>query len=78
MNINEPKTNTSAEYTRRLSKALEFIDQHLDQSIRLDDIAKSSYFSPYHFHRIFHALVGETVNDYVTRFFTLWLQSESF
>lgn len=67
MSMSERKTNTSAEYTRRINRALEFINQHLDQSIRLDDVANASHFSAFHFHRIFHALVGETVNDYVSR-----------
>ncbi|MDX1812929.1 MAG: GyrI-like domain-containing protein, partial [Gammaproteobacteria bacterium] len=61
------KASTTTEYTRRINKALEFIHQNLDQTIRLDDIAGASYFSSFHFHRIFHALVGETVNDYVSR-----------
>lgn len=61
------KTNTAAEYSRRINKTLEFIEQHIDQPLQLDDIAKSSHFSPFHFHRIFHGLVGETVNDYVSR-----------
>ena len=67
MNIRKTKTSTSAEYSRRIGKALEFIDGHIDQIIRLEDLAKVSHFSAYHFHRIFHAMVGETVNDYVTR-----------
>ncbi len=61
------KLNTSAEYTRRINSALEFIDCHIDQVLQLDDVARASHFSPYHFHRIFHALVGETVNEYVSR-----------
>lgn len=61
------KTATQIEYARRIGKALEFIHQHLDQVIRLEDVAAASCFSPYHFHRIFHAVVGETVNDYVHR-----------
>lgn len=61
------KSNTSAEYIRRINKALKFIEDHLDHPIQLDDIASASHFSSYHFHRIFHALVGETVNDYVSR-----------
>ena len=55
------------EYIKRINKAFEFINNNLDQTIQLDDVAKASHFSPYHFHRIFHALVGETVNDYVSR-----------
>lgn len=61
------RANTAAEYTRRINKAIAFIEQHLDQAIQLEDVANASYFSSYHFHRIFHALVGETVNDYVSR-----------
>lgn len=61
------KPNTSAEYNRRINKALDFIKQNLDQPVRLDDVAGASHFSSYHFHRIFHAMVGETVNNYVSR-----------
>lgn len=61
------KKNTSAEYIRRINKAFEYIERHLDQTIQLEDVAKASHFSSFHFHRIFHALVGETVNDYVSR-----------
>lgn len=58
---------THSEYQRRINMALEFIEQHLDQTIRLEDVAGASHFSAYHFHRIFHALLGETVNDYISR-----------
>jgi len=61
------KSKTKIEYIRRINKAFDFIDKHLDQSIQLDDVAKASHFSSYHFHRIFHAMVGETVNDYISR-----------
>jgi AraC family transcriptional regulator len=47
--------------------AMDYITEHLDQAITLEDVAKASHFSPFHFHRIFHSLVGETVNDYVSR-----------
>jgi len=63
----QTKTNTSAEYSRRIGMAFEFIDNHLNQTIQLKDVASASHFSPYHFHRIFHSLVGETVNEYVFR-----------
>lgn len=47
--------------------AMDYITEHLDQAIVLEDVTKASHFSPLHFHRIFHSLVGETVNDYVSR-----------
>jgi len=61
------KSKTRTEYQRRVNLALEYIHESLDRNIQLDDVANVSYFSRYHFHRIFHALVGETVNDYVIR-----------
>ena len=61
------KNKTQAEYLRRVNKAIEFIVTHLDESISLDDVAQASHFSPYHFHRIFQGIVGETVNDFVSR-----------
>lgn len=67
MTTNTIKTNTAAEYIRRINKALLFINNNIDQPLQLENIAQASHFSQYHFHRIFHALVGETVNDYVTR-----------
>ena len=58
---------TNAIYLRRISLALDYIDQNLDKALRLEDVAAASHFSSFHFHRIFHALVGETVNDYIAR-----------
>jgi AraC family transcriptional regulator len=66
-NMSKIKANTAAEYVRRINKALAFIDKYLDQKIQLDDVAKASHFSSYHFHRIFHGLLDETVNDYIGR-----------
>jgi len=67
MELTNNKHKTQLEYFRRINKALKFIDENLDQAIQLDDVAVASHFSSYHFHRIFHALVGETVNEYVLR-----------
>ena len=33
----------------------------------LDKIAKSAAFSKYHFHRIFHSIIGEPLNQYILR-----------
>jgi len=61
------KKKIHSEYIRRINKAIEYISSNLDESLSLDDVAKSSYFSPFHFHRIFHGIVGETVNDFIFR-----------
>lgn len=55
------------EYILRIDKAVKYIEKNLDKNIGLNSIANASHFSPYHFHRIFHAMVGETVNDFISR-----------
>lgn len=61
------KLNHRAEYERRLHRVLTYVDQHLDESISLARLAKEANFSVFHFHRIFAALVGETLGNYLTR-----------
>lgn len=58
---------THAIYLRRINLARDYIDQNLNKALRLEDVAAASHFSSFHFHRIFHGLVGETVNDYISR-----------
>ncbi|WP_415888472.1 AraC family transcriptional regulator [Neptuniibacter sp. SY11_33] len=55
------------EYLRRIHLATTYICSNLEQPLNLDKIAQVSCFSPFHFHRIFHALTGETVNDFIIR-----------
>lgn len=47
--------------------AVEFIDRNLDRKLALATIAEVAHFSPFHFHRLFHALMGEALGDYVRR-----------
>ncbi len=51
----------------RISRVLRYIYDHLDAPLRLDELAKIACFSPYHFHRIFQAHIGETLHGYVRR-----------
>ena len=54
-------------YRERILKVQRFIQEHLDEELPLDRLARVAHFSPYHFHRIFRGLVGEAVNEYVRR-----------
>jgi AraC family transcriptional regulator len=47
--------------------AMDYIQDHLDEDMSLAAIAESAFFSKYHFHRLFHALVGETVSAHIRR-----------
>ncbi len=56
-----------ADYRNRLNRVFEFIDENLDSNLSLKEVAKVAFFSPYHFHRIFKQLTGETLNEFITR-----------
>lgn len=46
---------------------VEHIDRHLDANLDLATLAEVAHFSPFHFHRLFHSLMGEALGDYVRR-----------
>ena len=54
-------------YTTRINHVITYITEHLEEELPLAVLAQQAYFSPYHFHRIFTALVGETPNVFVNR-----------
>ena len=54
-------------YEARMHKVLEHIDRRLDQPLTLGALADVAHFSPFHFHRLFTAWMGETLGDYLRR-----------
>ena len=64
-------TNTDkglqADYKNRINRVFEFIDKNLDSDLSLNTISEIASFSPFHFHRIFKFITGETLNKYVAR-----------
>lgn len=59
--------SSRAEYIARLNHVLDYIHANLDQPLSLEALARVAGFSPFHFHRLFKSLVGETLYDYVWR-----------
>ena len=59
--------DSRSEYQKRMHRVLEYIDQNLDQPLTLEALAKVAHFSPFHFHRLFSAWMGETFGDYLRR-----------
>jgi len=55
------------EYISRINRVLDYIELHLAESLTLEELAAVSCFSPFHFHRIFRAFVGETVGQHISR-----------
>jgi len=58
---------TRAEYLRRISHVLDFIEKNLDANLSLENLSRKARYSPFHFHRVFSALIGENLNKFVTR-----------
>ena len=55
------------EYKARINRVMDYIDGHIDQPIDLSALARIAHFSPFHFHRIFTVLTGETPNAFLQR-----------
>jgi len=55
------------EYVARVNRVIDHVDAHLDADLTLGELADVACFSRFHFHRIFSAMVGETITDYVKR-----------
>jgi AraC family transcriptional regulator len=56
-----------AQYASRINRVYDHIQANLDKELTLAELADVARFSPYHFHRLFHAMVGETLNAFIQR-----------
>ncbi|MBN2131216.1 MAG: AraC family transcriptional regulator [Sedimentisphaerales bacterium] len=61
------KESTQKLYEERLLRVLVFIQQNLDEPMPLEELARVAHFSPYHFHRIFRGMVGESLKEHIRR-----------
>jgi len=61
------KPDTQQDYQERMLKVLVHIRDNLDQTLSLDELAGVAHFSPFHFHRIFRGMVGESLKAYLRR-----------
>lgn len=55
------------EYTARVNRVIDYIEANIDKELSLKELADIACFSSFHFHRIFSALVGETINGFINR-----------
>ena len=67
MNLASIQQQSRKEYFLRINRVVDYIDAHLEDEHSLEKLSEVAHFSPYHFHRIFRALTGETINNYVKR-----------
>src|SRR4030095_12878940 len=57
----------NVDYVDRINRAVDYITRNLGKPLRLEAVDRVACFSPYHFHRIFRALMGETLASFVKR-----------
>lgn len=55
------------DYIIRLINALDYIEENLTSIIELKDVANKAYFSLYHFHRLFGAIIGDNMKEFIRK-----------
>src|ERR1700693_1808407 len=63
----ERRLATTASYIERVNLAIDHIRNHLHEPLRLRQLSRAARLSPFHFHRVFQALVGATPAEFVKR-----------
>jgi len=55
------------EYVGRVNRAIDYVRTNLSGDLSLETVAEVAHFSPYHFHRVFRSIAGETLNTFIRR-----------
>ena len=55
------------DYEQRVNRVIDHIRAHLADELSLATLARVAAFSPFHFHRLFRAITGETLFGFVQR-----------
>ncbi len=62
-----PSEASRREYLARIHRVMDYIEAHLGEPMTLDALASVACFSPFHFHRLFTALAGESLYQFILR-----------
>ncbi|OEJ99885.1 AraC family transcriptional regulator [Roseivirga misakiensis] len=65
--MSSSREEVKGDYKNRVDRVFKYIDKNLDGDLALNKVAEVAFFSPFHFHRVFKSITGETLNAYVTR-----------
>lgn len=63
----EGKKTTQKEYQKCVNAVVDYINLHLGEEIDLKSLARISHFSPFYFHRIMKAFLGEPIGTFIVR-----------
>ncbi|MGB5167846.1 MAG: GyrI-like domain-containing protein [Acidimicrobiia bacterium] len=62
-----PLSESRPIYVERVNAVIDYIEAHLADDLTLGTLAEVAHFSPYHFHRVFSTMVGETLSRFISR-----------
>lgn len=54
-------------YISKINKVQDYIENHLDEDLNVDQLAKIALFSSFHFQRIYRQITGESLYGYIKR-----------
>lgn len=57
-----PKSGSISSYQNRLNRVVDHLYAHLESDLNHEDLAQIACLSPFHWHRIYKAMQGETVS----------------
>ncbi|MBU9723847.1 MULTISPECIES: AraC family transcriptional regulator [Bacillaceae] len=55
------------DYLEKIQEFSDYVEAHVEDEMNIDDIINQLYFSKFHFYRVFKAVVGLSVHEYVKR-----------
>lgn len=61
------RSHSWTDYQERLSRVIAYVHDHLAEDLRLEQLAEVAHLSPFHWHRTYHALHGETMAATIRR-----------
>lgn len=61
------KSQANGEYAQRIDRVIDYLRGNLHRPVKLAELAEVACFSEFHFHRIFTAVSGETLNNFTSR-----------
>src|SRR5579863_7631876 len=61
------KNRANSEYAQRINRVIDYLRENLHRPVKLAELADVACFSEFHFHRIFTAVSGETLNNLTNR-----------
>lgn len=61
------RPHTSLRYEEAVNLAIDHVVRHLEEPLRLAQVGRRVGLSPFHFHRVFQALMGQTLAEFVKR-----------